>query len=216
MDNEDRNYISDISEWLSYGSINFFGMELSGKDTQAEIFAETFGGVVLGGGDILRNSIIPDHVKEALKRGEYIPTKDYVDIVLPYLSKQEYQQRPLMLSAVGRWIGEEESVMAATKSANHEIKAVVYINIDRQTALRRLSLAQRGRSDDYEEHVIKRISEFVRKTLPVIEVYKKLGLLIEVDGDQSISDVTDDILKKLAEKIKDTPIDEANQAPQYN
>lgn len=202
MNEANKKYIDEIALWLGQGSINFFGMEFSGKDTQAAVLADIFGGAVMGGGEILRNSRIPDRVQEALDRGEYIPTKDYVEIVLPYLNSPSFYKKPLMLSAVGRWLGEEQSVIAATKASGHPIKAAVYINIDRQTALARFAVAQRGRSDDFEANVMQRISEFTKKTLPVIEVYRKLDLLIEVDGTKTIEEVANDILEKLYQKTK--------------
>lgn len=196
----EEDKVRSIKDWLGTGSINIFGMELSGKDTQANQLADLLGGTVLGGGDILRNSIIPPHVQRSLDNGEYIPTKDYVDIVLPYLSKPAFTNRPLILSAVGRWIGEEKSVLAATKAAGHDIKAVIYLDIKKCTAFDRLKTAQRGRSDDYEEHVARRIKEFEVKTLPVLKVYQSLGLLNTISGEVSPAEVTDAILETLYQK----------------
>lgn len=191
-----------IAKWLDCGSINIFGMQLSGKDTQAELLAEIFDGTVVGGGDILRNSIIPERSQLALAKGDLVPTEDYISIVLPYLSKSEFTGKPLFLSAVGRWLGEEQNVLAATKAARHPIKAVLYLTLEKKVALERLALAQRRRDDDHPENVVRRIEEFENKTLPVLDVYRSMGLLIEVDGHQKPEAVLQDILDRLYERAR--------------
>lgn len=52
------------------------------------------------------------------------------------------------------------------------------------------------RIDDTEEGVIKRLDIFKTETLPVIEYFKKQGLLIEINGDQTVEKVFADILEK--------------------
>lgn len=200
MNKLDPKKVDIVQNWLQDGSINFFGMQFSGKDTQADRFAKLFGGVVLGGGDILRNSKVPKSVQNALDEGSLIPTKDYIDIVLPYLSKPEFSKKPLLLSAVGRWIGEEQNVLAATKAAGHEIKVVVFLRLREETAFARLASARRERDDDYQQNLERRLAEFHNKTLPVLQVYEDLGMLVEVDGEKTPDEVTSDILDLLYKK----------------
>ena len=70
--------IAAIKQWLGTGSINIFGMPFAGKDTQGKILSDMFDGPLLGGGDILRNSVLPEHVRAAQKKGLLIPTEDYI------------------------------------------------------------------------------------------------------------------------------------------
>src|ERR1700741_1102728 len=95
--------IQTIKKWLGTGSINVFGLPFAGKDTHSQELAVQLDGKILGGGEILRNSIIPDHVRELIDEGHLAPTEDYIRIVLPYLSKEEFADKPLILSSVGRW-----------------------------------------------------------------------------------------------------------------
>jgi len=194
-----------IKTWLGSGSINLFGLPYAGKDTQGHKLAEQFGATVLGGGEILRNSVIPPHVKEAIDAGNLAPTQEYIDIVLPYLSRQEFAGQPLILSSVGRWHGEEDGVMQATEQSGHPIKAVIFLNIDEGILRQRWEYAQsagtRGqRADDAEEKLATRLAEFREKTLPVIEYYRQKGLLIEVDGSQNVETVNQQILEALASR----------------
>lgn len=193
-----------IKEWLDTGSINLFGVPFAGKDTQGKELAQLFNASLMGGGDILRNSIIPPHVKAKLDAGELAPIDDYLRIVLPYLSQPDFAGRPLILSAVGRWHGEEEGVLRATEASGHPVKAVVFLTIDDETLKKRWELAREtgdrsGRTDD-DAHILEvRLEEFREKTLPVIETYRQKGLLVEVDGSGELHEVTKRLLEALAQ-----------------
>lgn len=197
--------IEVIRQWLGSGSINFFGLPFAGKDSQANRLQKRFGGSVLGGGDILRNSVIPSEIEAIMHTGELIPTQDYINIVLPYLSKSEFTGQPLFLSSVGRWKGEEQGVIEVLNDSHHPLKAVIYLPLDEAIVFKRLHLKEnattRGaRADDDEEKLKKRVEEFRNKTLPVIEFYRNQGLLIEVDATLSKDEVEQRILTALAEK----------------
>lgn len=53
------------------------------------------------------------------------------------------------------------------------------------------------RSDDTEETVSRRIEVYTEQTSPLIDYYKAQGTLFDVDGSQSIEQVTEDIFKGL-------------------
>lgn len=193
-----------IKQWLGSGSINLFGRPFAGKDTQGNILANLFGGHLIGGGEILRGSEMPDHIKRAVRTGELIPSQDYVDIVLPYLTQEHLDKKPLILSSVGRWHGEEMGVTEALNRANHPLRAVIYIALDDNDVMDRWKDHEQHKSrserhDDSEEILKTRFKEFRDKTIPVLEHYHDLGLLIEIDGTQTKDAVTHDILTSLAE-----------------
>jgi adenylate kinase len=54
------------------------------------------------------------------------------------------------------------------------------------------------REDDKAETVTNRIQVYFKQTMPLIEYYKKAGLLLEVDGTQSIQQVTAEMLAALS------------------
>ncbi len=199
---QESNKIAAIKKWLGNGSINIFGRPFAGKDTQGRILANKLNGVLLGGGEILRSSIIPDRVKRLMHEGKLVPSADYTNIVLPYLAHDDFKKQPLILSSVGRWRGEEVGVIAATQQSGHEIKAVIYINLDENTVRERWGMAHlisdRGeRSDDTEELLATRLDEFQQKTKPVIEKYRSMNLVIEVDGNLEHEKVHQQIIDSL-------------------
>lgn len=194
--------IEAIRAWLGTGSINVFGMPFAGKDTQCGALADLLGGTVLGGGEILRNSVIPDNAKAIMDAGGLIPTEDFINIVLPYLKDDQFAGKPLVLSSVGRWSGEEDGVLGATTEAGHAIKAALFLQVNEPAARQRHDqahiAADRGeRADDSPEKLTNRFNEFNTKTLPVIDRYRELGLLLEVDGSQTPPAVTEQIIDKL-------------------
>ncbi len=198
--------IKKIKAWLGQGSINIFGMPYAGKDTQGHLLAGLFEAELMGGGKILRNSVIPEHVKEIMEAGSLIPTADYLDIVLPYLSQPAFKGKPLMLSSVGRWDGEQEGVLEATTASGHQLKAVILLTINEAIAKERHSIAdaqgdREARADDDKTVFDNRLNEFRTKTMPVVDFYRSKGLLIEVDGSDKPPQVTQAIIHKLAEKI---------------
>jgi len=197
--------IARIKAWLGSGSINIFGLPYAGKDTHGRELAELFDGILLGGGDILRNSTIPDRVRAIMNQGELIPTPDYISIVLPYLSNEDFKGRPLILSSVGRWAGEEEGVIEAAEQSSHPLKIVIHLSIDEAAVRRRFERAKTAgdretRNDDAEELLNKRLEEYRQKTIPVLESYQQKGLLISIDGLPPREEVLNAIIDELSKK----------------
>lgn len=187
--------------WLKSGTLNIFGLPFAGKDTQARRLAEFFDGTPLGGGEILRSSQ-KAHVTAHLKTGILTPTEEYLEIVLPFLRQDTFAGKPLILSSVGRWHGEEPGVLQATEQSGHPTKAVIFLNLDEEHIYSRFhdeeARKHRGAREDDDWQVLQiRLKEFRNKTQPVINFYKKKGLLIEVNGNQSPKKVTAEILTKL-------------------
>ncbi len=206
---EDETQIQQIKKWLGTGSINLFGSPYTGKDTQGRKLAEMFDTPLIGSGDILRNSKIPQNVRDIMQAGKLVPSEEFARIILPYLKQPELMNKPLILSSVGRWAGEEIGVLKALAQSQHDLKAVVVLNIPEEVVWERWrkvnELKDRGdRADDSDEQrIMNRISEFQTKTLPVLRYYRQQGLLLEVDGTKDRETVTHDILTSLAEFSKE-------------
>lgn len=199
---QESEKINTIKKWLGSGSINIFGRPFAGKDTQGQRLAMLLDGTLIGGGEILRSDTRTKHIKKAMHTGMLIPSREYVKIVLPNLSHTDLASRPIILSSVGRWIGEESSVIKVTQASGHPIMAVIDLAIDEDVARLRWQLARpigdRGRRHDDAGEILEiRLREFKNKTEPVLEVYRKLGLVIEVDGSQTTEEVAQIIIEKL-------------------
>jgi adenylate kinase len=191
-----------LKSWLKSGSINIFGLPFAGKDTHGTTLAKLFDAPLIGGGDILRKGALPPELKEDFDGGILTPQDVYLRIVTPYLSKHEFDGKPLVLSSVGRWIGEEQGVLQATTASGHPTKAVLYLHLAEEVVRQRWAKSQakgdRGNRDDEAELVLDtRFREFHHKSLPVFEFYRQKGLLIEVDSDAEKHEVIESILARL-------------------
>ena len=207
--------LAKIKEWLGSGSINIFGLPMSGKDTQGVMLAQALGAKLLSSGMIIR-------AKEAETRqnltdnGNLLPTNMFYDWVLPYFERPDLFKQPLILSSIGRWYGEENAVMSAAAGAGHEIMAVILLNVSEKDVESRFESAKilndrgdrdRGdrKDDDNIEVFRNRMKEFREKTLPVLYHYRDLDLLIEVNGNQERDKVFNEIVEKLYEKASQSP-----------
>jgi len=204
----DTKKIDVIKRWLGSGSINIFGRPFAGKDAQGKRLVKLFGGNLVGGGEILRSNEIPKHANEYIKTGRLLPSNDFVDIVLPYLSQSRLANKPLFLSSLGRWHGEEDDVIATIEKSGHPIKAVIYLDISTTESharwlAREINNDRQDRYDDTEATLNIRFDEFSGKTLPVIGYYRNLGLLVEIDGSGSRDEVTNLIIDALYEQATD-------------
>ena len=209
MDTDDK--ITTIKDWLGTGSINVFGLPMSGKDTQGLKLAKSLGAKFISSGIIVRAMEKQTH-KNYSGSGSLIPTSVFYEWVLPYLKRQDLSEYPLILSSIGRWEGEEDQVLATAKEAGHEVKAAIILNISEADVENRFEkakeLGDRGnRKDDKNLDIFRtRIKEFHDKTIPVLQHYKSLGLLVEVNGDQLRDAVFNEILEKLYRKAVESHV----------
>lgn len=194
--------LDKIKHWLGAGAINIFGLPFAGKDTHGRELARLFDASLLGSGDVLRKSNLPPDIKAINESGVLPPSDIFLKVFTPHLSRAEFTNRPLILSSVGRWIGEEKGIIMASKEAGHPIKAAVYLRLNEDIVRERWETSQlsgdRGDRADDDYHKLEiRISEFKTKTIPVIDEYRKMGILIEVDSDADKQEVMNNILGRL-------------------
>ncbi len=191
--------IQHIQSWLGNGSLNIFGVPFAGKDTQCEILQDILNAELIGGGEILRAQKDNEALQNIMATGALIPTDMYFDIVLPYLSRPEIKQKPLVLSSVGRMDGEQETIVNAAEASGHPLKAVVLLSVPESVARARYETSTRGqRADDAGDVLTTRFDEFNRRTRPVIEFYRAKGILVEVNGTKTPAEVTSEILDQLS------------------
>ncbi len=206
---EEQNLIDKlarIKSWLGTGSLNVFGLPMSGKDTVGERLAKDLDAKFLSSGIIIR-AFEAEQNRNMTGSGQLIPTNTFYDIILPYFSREEMKNDSLILSSVGRWAGEEDKIMEAAKNGGHEIKAVVLLDLTEADVKNRFEAAKklndRGeRADDANLEIFEtRIREFNEKTVPVLNHYDELNLLIKVPADGSRDEVYLSVIDKLVEFI---------------
>lgn len=200
--------LNTIREWLGTGSIDIFGLPMSGKDTVGIRLAEALGARFLSSGMIIR-AMEQETNQHFTDGGDLAPTDIFYEWVLPYFAREDLASSALILSSVGRWSGEEDQVMEAARAAGHEIKAAVLLNVsEADVQLRHETVLEAGaresgqettrREDDKTREVFeKRIREFNEKTIPVIKHYQQLDLLVQVRADMDRDAVFAELVNQL-------------------
>lgn len=195
-----------IRNWLRTGSLNIFGLPMSGKDTVGMRLAEDLQAKFLSSGIIIR-AYEAEQNEDMTGSGKLIPTNTFYDIILPYFSREELRNDSLVLSSVGRWSGEEDKIMEAAKAGGHEIKAVVMLDLAEEEVKSRFEAAKelndRGeRADDANIEVFEtRLAEFREKTMPVLNHYDDLKMLVKVPAIGSRDEVYANVIDRLVEFI---------------
>lgn len=198
--------LEKIKSWLGTGSLNIFGLPMSGKDTVGMRLAEDLQAKFLSSGIIIR-AYEAEQNEDMTGSGKLIPTNTFYDIILPYFSREELRNDSLVLSSVGRWSGEEDKIMEAAKAGGHEIKAVVLLDLTEEEVKNRFEAAKdlndRGeRADDANIEVFEtRLAEFREKTMPVLNHYDELKMLVKVPASGSRDGVYANVIDRLIEFI---------------
>ena len=198
--------LEKIKSWLGTGSLNIFGLPMSGKDTVGMRLAEDLQAKFLSSGIIIR-AYEAEQNEDMTGSGKLIPTNTFYDIILPYFSREELRDDSLVLSSVGRWSGEEDKIMEAAKAGGHEIKAVVMLDLTEEEVKNRFEAAKelndRGeRADDANIEVFEtRLAEFREKTMPVLNHYDELKMLVKVPASGSRDEVYTNVIDRLVEFI---------------
>ena len=133
-----------------------------------------------------------------------MPSNVFYEWVLPYFEREDLWKYPLILSSIGRWSGEEDEVMSVAKNSGHTIRAAVVLQLSDQDVVERWEAAKllgdRGlRADDADPQVFQtRITEYHEKTLPVLQRYQELGLLVSVPTNGTREQVLANVIEALA------------------
>lgn len=155
----------------------------AGKSVQGELLAADFGGTHLSSGKLLRED---PQAAAKLADGRLAPAEEVHRVVGQAMAKVP-QDRPIVLDGTPRRVEDVEWLDKSLPKLHRNLKCVVLIELDIETSLVRLGL--RGRVDDAPDAVKEKWRLFEDVTGPVVEHYRKLGLLVPVDGRGSIEKV---------------------------
>jgi adenylate kinase len=180
--------------------IVLLGIQGSGKSTQGNLLSKQLRIPYLSTGHIFRQiakekTRLGRYIKETVNAGLLVPDKKTVEIVDNYLSRPEYKHGYIL-------DGFPRTLKQARSFRNH-IDKVIFLDIPEKEALWRLVYRNDStREDETLVAIKKRIDLFYKYTLPVVDYYRKKGILVEIDGTKSIQEVNDEILKSLGKQIK--------------
>lgn len=164
-----------------------------------------------------------------IDRGELVPDDVTIAMIRERLSRPDCRAGAL-LDGFPRTPDQAEALASMVAEYNSSVVAVPYINVPEEVLIERLTgrwtcraaghvfhdkfspPGQAGqcdhdgselyqRDDDKAETVSRRIRVYFEQTRPLIDFYRRKGLLVEVDGTQSIEKVSADLLAALPQSV---------------
>jgi adenylate kinase len=175
----------------------------AGKGTQGKRLAEHYAIPHIATGDLLRDHVergtdVGRDVQRQLDAGELVSD----DLVLKMVqeSLEKAKGGGYVLDGYPRTVNQAIVGRQMAESIDMGSQAAIYLAADDESELIRRVIKraeEEGRTDDTEEVIRQRLETYRQETAPVIDHYRELHTLIEVDGLQPIEDVTRDIIEKL-------------------
>lgn len=203
-----------------------FGSPGSGKGTQAMLLADALGVKKISLGDILReevrkNSYLGQEVKSYMERGVLVPDKLVSRVIEDNVDKGGF-----LLDGYPRNLDQAKELDEILKRKSSDIDNVIYLDIDEQTIVDRLSerrickscganyhlknlpskkegICDRcgselvQRKDDDPQVVKKRWAVFIEDVDKILDFYQKKKKLIKVNGRGRIAEVFERVKQEL-------------------
>ena len=180
------------------------GPPAAGKGTQAGRIVERFGGVHVASGDILRSNAergtqLGRTASEYMDRGDLVPDEVMIDMVLERLAEDDLAGG-FVLDGFPRTVPQAEALDRRLAELGRPLDAVVSLEIDEHELRDRLAgrAEEQDRTEDEDPDAIRRRLElFNRETEPLLDHYAGTGLLVRVDGEGEVDEVTERIAEAL-------------------
>mgnify|MGYP001575065889 CR=1 FL=1 len=189
-----------------------FGPQGSGKSTQGENLAEELKLPYFDAGANLRTLAKSQTdegraLEKLMEEGKLVPNKVLKTLFYSFIKNNDCEKG---LVADGFPRNEVQIELLDELAHDHRWQIVgIFINIDDETAKQRLSKRTiivngqaQTRDDDKPEIVSKRLATFRRETLPVVNWLRTNWKLLEIDGQPSVDEVSQSVMKAVKE-LKD-------------
>ena len=181
-----------------------FGIQGSGKGTQAKRLAEEFGYDIFEAGGELRaiaasGSELGETVKSYIDQGELVPHEIIMKVVEEAISERDEDQE-ILFDGIPRDEDQMNDFNGIMSKLGREFTCI-QITLDPEEAVERILERAKNqcRADDASEETIrKRMNTFTEKTLPVIDAYREQGKMFDIDGKGD----KDEIYERVKEVVR--------------
>ena len=175
------------------------GMPGGGKGTQGDLLTKRFNCYKMSTGELLRkqvdmNTPLGRVAKTHMEAGELVPD----DVIVAFVREQVSSLTPdtaLLFDGFPRTLEQNEALEKMLTSVNRQIDGVIYLNTPEDVVIERM--LARGRSDDSELAIRRRIQSYHEQTRRLLEYYRGHGLIYEVDGGGSPEEVHERIVASV-------------------
>ena len=184
-------------------NIILLGPPGAGKGTQAKILQKAYGIIQLSTGDMLRSSVasgskLGQQAKAVMDSGNLMPD----DIMTQIISERIEQTdciNGFILDGFPRTTEQALALEDMLESSDKVLDFVIEIVVDDEILVDRIKsrveeMSQEDRrSDDNVETLRKRLGIYHEQTAPILPFYRERGMLNQVDGMMSITEVSNKI-----------------------
>lgn len=188
--------------------IIFYGPEGSGKGTQAKFLSKKFNIPVLTSGDLVRDAaekdtgIIGDACRDALSQGKYVGDSEMF-VLWKRRLKEDDAKKDWIMDGFPRNVQQAKFLDKKLAKYGYDVEAVLYLVIPEEESLKRLLKRARplhpGSTELHDSlaRIKNRLKVFRDNEKPLLEYYKKRGILTQINGQQDPADVQKEILQKI-------------------
>jgi len=181
-----------------------FGIQGSGKGTQAKRLAAERGYTIFEAGGELRKiaasgTELGKTVSSYIDHGHLVPFEIIMEVVKNAISAKSTDDK-VLFDGIPRDLDQMNAFNGMMKELGRDF-ICLELTVDEEAALKRIQqrAKEQGRADDAsEEFIRRRMGLFHEKTEPVIKAYAEQGKLIEVNGDGTMDEVYERIVEALS------------------
>ena len=178
----------------------FLGAPGAGKGTQAQTLALHWHIPHISTGDILRGAMkerspLGIKAQSYVDRGELVPDQLLLDIMEERLSQSDAQSG-WILDGFPRNVNQASFLEQLLQKLTQDSVRAINLDVPDEVLVSRL--LGRGRADDTEEVIRRRLEVYREQTLPLIDFYRDRQQLMSINGNQPLEKVTADLQELLA------------------
>lgn len=177
----------------------FLGPPGAGKGTQASVLADRWQIPHISTGDILRSAIAGKtslglQARTHVEAGELVP-----DILIMALVRERFgepdMQQGWLLDGFPRTLAQAQALDELLAIVRQPHPQAIYFEVSPENLVARM--LDRGRQDDTDATIRRRLEIYQADTVPLIDFYAKRECLIKIDGNRSPDEVTQTLQASL-------------------